>query len=168
MRPFPKQICEESFKYSSTLTVGELANEIKQVLSHSKELNFKSNLAGDLSTDNSFSISPKWQIVPYTTLNLYTKTTMEGQIYKTNIVSTQVNITVKPNSMFPTLFLILPLFYITFFLALDDSQRDFEFYLLFIALIILTPTIILFLSAQAKTRLKDTFTRQFNLTEISS
>ena len=168
MRPFPKQICEESFKYSSTLTVDELSNEIKQVLSRSKELNFKSNLSGILSADNSFSIFSKWQIVPYSTLNFHTKTTIEGQIYKISSTGTQVNITVKPNSMFPTFFFILPLFYIVFFLTLEDSQRIFEVYLLFIALMILTPTIILFLSALSKNRLKGTFARQFNLTEINS
>ena len=49
MRPFPKQICEESFKYSSTLTVGELTNEIKQVLSQQKKMNFKNAIKNRLT-----------------------------------------------------------------------------------------------------------------------
>jgi hypothetical protein len=68
--------------------------------------------------------------------------------------------------MFPIFFVLLPVFFISFLLGLEERRRNTEFYVLTISLIVLTPIVLTMLSKFSKQRLKDRFVNYFSLEEI--
>ena len=171
MRLFPKQISEEEFIYSSTLSETDLISEIKETLEKRKGLNFSHNFYGKFISEDTFRITSKWQVGTSSKLFFHSDTALKGRIYKKDKHETQIFLSVTPHSLFPTAFVLSPLIFILGIFFPDkngvDTSFDLKFALVSVALAVLIPIVIMFLSNLSKKRLRERFTNHFNLSLIS-
>lgn len=166
MRLFPKQILDEEFIYSSTLSEVDLTNKIKETLEISSGFNFDLNLTGKFVSEDTFCITPKWQLGANSTLLFHSDTNLRGKIQKKNQYETLIVLCVTPHSLFPTSFLLSPIVFITFLFTSIKANLGIVFYILTVSLLILTPIVILFLSNLSKKRLRKRFATHFNLSLV--
>lgn len=164
MRIFPKQITADFFEYTSHLSVEDIRNEIETLLIKTKGFNFSINLTGKFTNQYEFKVTAKWQIAVSSNIP-WGETNIKGFIFKNAKNQTQVNLVVRPNPLFPILFVLLPVFCLVSLFTLEQNRRNTDFYLS-ISLIIFTPIVLLVLSKFSKKRLKDRFVNYFHLEEI--
>lgn len=164
MIKFPKQVTAEFFEYTTPLSVEAFAAEVEKLINR-KWHDLSSNLCGKKNGINEFTITAKWEFGGPTWagfLNINTPTNLKLYIFKNSNNLTQVNLLVTPNSYFPLLFILLPIFVGTILFMSKDYPSIIEI-LSSILLIVSSPFIILFFSGLSKRRLKTRFVSYFRL-----
>ncbi len=161
MQLFPKQILDENFKYHSDLSPEEFKTEINDLLHERNNFKYPPNLAGKFVSENEIKIVAKWRMPLF--FQLYPTTNLIVTFSESNSNSTTVSIKVVPHSIYPMLFIFLPIICIYFSVTIPIEMKGAYFYAIMASIIIVGPIILLTLSKNSKRNLKDRFVKSLKL-----
>jgi len=165
---FPRQISSEFFEYTYAGSIEDLRDTLEKVAARSKGFYVSPNLLVKLKPGNEFTVINKFELGTFQRTPFDTSTSLKGYYFKNDLNSTQVNLLVTPHSMFPLLFLLLPVFFIlTLFGDFTDSQKFPGFYPIIILAMLTALVGLVFLSAFSKRRLLERFVNYMQLTKIA-
>lgn len=162
MQLFPKQLLTEEFTYYSDKPVDDLRLDMQQVFEKTKGFNFFVNLAGEFTSSYAFEVKPKYQfgsIKGFKGDAAY----LVGKINQVDNNNVQVDVLVKPNSMFVIGFfvcLVWGLFRLLF--VHGQSTQDIIIDLVFV---FVAPVVIVVVAHFAKAGIKNRFVKVFILKE---
>jgi hypothetical protein len=138
---------------------------MQQLFDKTKGWNFSVNLKGSFTTGNEFEITPKWQLIHIRGGGQSEIASIKGEIFQNEFKQTKVDFKVRPNSIIPVFFILLPV--IGIFMLIGGKAKGNENTVMLIALCLtfLGPILLLVLGHQAKKGLKDRFVDTFGLRE---
>ena len=166
MLRFPKQITSEFIEYASSSTKEEFCTQLEGLFAKTKGFNFSINLTGEFTNMYEFSVTSKWEIGISKNFLFHKSTNLKGYIFTNSTNKTQINLLITPFSIFPLLFIILPIFLLFFLFIIEPGRLTTLDYIFIISLVVASPFIIMKLSSFSKYRLLNRFTNYFKLKKI--
>lgn len=165
---FPKQITSEFFEYTYTGTIMDFKYKLENLATKSKGFSVYPNLLIKLTSGSEFTVTNKFELGTFKSNPFDTSTNIKGYYLKNSLNITQVNLLVTPHSMFPLLFFLLPIFFMTIlFSDISDTQKFLGFYPVTILAMLAIPIALLFISAFSKKRLLHRFVKYMDLNKIA-
>jgi hypothetical protein len=158
----PKYIWKEEFQYYSDKSVDGLRAEIQRLFDKTKGWDFSINLTGEFTSDYEFTITPKWQ---FAIIRNYERQVsyLFGRIFSDEFKRTQVNFTVRPNSIVLIFFFLFPLFGIVA-LTSDNIKGDAnEVMIVGLVFTFVVPATMMLFGYLAKKAIKNRFIKTFDL-----
>jgi hypothetical protein len=166
---FPKQITSHFVKYTSSLSVEDFLEEIKNLLDSTTNSDTNINLEGKFINADEFELTRQWgelTINPFRKLSLpspHSRTTIKGFVFKNELNQTQVNLVVIPNSVFQISILILLFIFllVTYEMIAENLGNLLHFGIILV--IVMISYLILGISAHLKRKLLKTIVNLFDL-----
>ena len=161
MHLFPKQIMDETITYFSTSEISTVKEHAKLIFAERKTLRDSLYLTGRFISEDQFEL--KQYSLGLGSFSTYSKANLKVHLYKNEQGLTQFNLTVSPNSAYPTLFVLTPVLFIYILFAFPSDLRGIIFYITIAVLAILTLIILLLLSKVSKNNLLNKCVKLFSL-----
>lgn len=162
MNLIPKQIWKSTYHYYSDQPMDILKADIQQLLDQKEGWTFSVNLKGEFTSEYEFNMTPKWQLA---NINSYERkiSYLEGQIFQDESENTRVDLTIRPNSVLAIFFFLFP--FIGFFILISDEGKNGHV-IGGLVFTLIVPLLMLLFGHFAKSGIKDTFVRAFDLKQL--
>lgn len=115
MKIFPAQIMEEIFIYHSSVSEQEFKKQVMDLFNKTGRFRHPPDLDGKFLDEKSFQIVKRWSLPSFMKFPFYNSTSLKVLFLEDSTKQTQVTITAVPFTLYPTLFVLLPLVYLYFF-----------------------------------------------------
>lgn len=163
MKIFPVQIMEETFTYHSRLNELEFKKQVMDLFNKTGRFRHPPDLDGKFLNEKSFQIVKRWSLPSFMKFPFYNSTSLNVLFLENSTKQTQVTITAVPFTLYPTLFVLLPLVYLYFLIATPAEMKGIAFYLVFLFLFALTHGLLMYLSSYTKKTLLNRFVKNMAL-----
>lgn len=163
MKIFPAQIMEETFTCHSRLDELEFKKQVLDLFNKTGRFRHPPDLDGKFLDQNNFQIVRRWSLPSFMQFPFFNSTYLKVLFLEDINKQTQVTITAVPFTLYPSLFVLLPLVYLYFLIATPPEMKSIAFYLIFLFLFALTPVLLMYLSSYAKKTLLNRFVKSMAL-----
>lgn len=162
MLPLLQLIWKEKCCYYTEQSPEEIKTSIKRLIERNRGASYVVNLAGEFTSANEFTLTPKWQLA---VIRNYERdlTYLKGKIYVDELHRTRVDFTVRPNSIF-LIFMILFPFIGSIMLLATSKISNAPPIGIFYAFIV--PVVLISLGFFAKRAIKNRFIEAFKLVKV--